>query len=81
MKILAKQFPESMSTTSRIVSKRNFQSLLGKFRKDEKFVVTKLDAGYTVHFLSDKEAEARLVIKAMIGTNGYLTRYDTKLLK
>ena len=81
MKILAKEFPESMSTASRIISKREFQSLLTKFRSKDKFEVTKLDSGYTVHFLSDKEEEGRLVVKAMNGSNGYLTRYDTKLLK
>jgi len=60
-------FHSKMPVISKVIMKRDFQSIL-KTLKDSGFTVTKLDAGYTVH--NDRV----LVLKAMQGSQGYLVR-------
>lgn len=59
-------------TTSRIIAKKEFQTILRDLRQAN-FIVTKLRSGYSVVFGNTE------VLRAMQGTRNYLVRFDNKL--
>jgi tRNA A58 N-methylase Trm61 len=73
---LNKEFTHG-TVKSTVVAKKLMQQILRDMRHNG-FIVTKLDAGYTVHqAMADQHV---LVLKAMNGTRGYLTRYVEQVL-
>ena len=60
-----------------LFSKSQLQRVLRDLRK-EGYHVVKLDYGYSV-YMSALPGDTR-VLKAMVGTRGYLVKYDPELL-
>ena len=62
-----------MSTThfTRMLSKPETQAILKPLRKLEGLTIIKTDSGYTV----TNDTTEELVLRAMIGTRGYLVRF------
>ncbi len=74
-------FHPKMSVVSRVIPKKDFQSLLKTFRTMGDHVVTKISGGYTVHYEYQDKSKALLVLKAMNGSKGYLVRHADKLIQ
>lgn len=75
---LAPDFPVAANIVTKVIDKRNFQNILKVFRRDDDFIVTKLLAGYTVHL--NAAGTNIMVLKAMNGSRGYLTRHVDGLI-
>ena len=66
-----------MKTETKLFTKTGLQHLLRDLRK-EGYHVEKLNSGYAV-YLSELAGDQRVLL-AMVGTRGYLVRYDQELL-
>lgn len=66
-----------MNTETKLFTKVALQRLLKQLRH-EGFYVEKLNSGYAVYM--SKLAGDRRVLLAMVGSRGYLVRYDQELL-
>ena len=67
---------------TKIINKTNLQAILKSLRGTPFCKVTKLDNGYEVTASRDGKTikQGDVLLKAMIGTNGYLVRAKTGLL-
>ena len=73
-------FHKKMNIVSRVIAKRDMQGILSQLRKNELFTVEKLDSGYHAFYTTPK-GNKFLVLKAMNGGDGYLTRFDSNLFE